>query len=870
MEDATRRAESGPETPTRRRAVRVVDIEETLIRRAGDLVNLVLTALLLVFVVLVAIYGQSTAAGVTEDVQEVVNRTARQFLLLPLTAIEALVTFLIPVSVVTARIFKRQWRTLIELLLAGALAAVAAWGVLWAIDTFLADSHLLYGLTRNTNGRFVPAVSPFVAALAAGLTAVGRSAASRTTRYSWHGLTLVLVLVVIQGDQTIAGALGTVLFGRLFGFLARYAGGVDSTRATGIALVTGMRRAGIDPDLVVRLDASPSALHAWLVSVSAPVGHNGQFGMPEPEAQTEPDLAIALSRLDGDDDVVVADSAPIGPEITAHVNTRFADASGEMRWYGAWQHGQRVDVAVLDADRQVVGFLSTLWETLRIRGADRRLTPTLLESAERAALMSFSAAAAGVRTPRMHGMAHTADSILIVQDHVNGARRFSELEEIPDSILDSMWEQLRAAHDRGIAHRSLSADHVLVDQDGAVWIVGWQDGEITASELSRRIDLAQALTMLAVRLGPERALASASRSLDQRQLASIAPLLQKVTLPTSTRTALSKTTLPRLREALTNMIPTADAEPLPLRRFSLKTVLSVSMLLIAAIVVFGSLNFNDVITSFQSANPWWLVGAFVAGLSTYWGAALGLTAFTPEKLGVWRTTLVQVASSIVSIVAPAGIGPAAIDIRFLTRRGVAAPLAVATVSLTMVTRFVVTVLLLLIVALVSGNSGSITLPSGWMILGIVLVIAIIGALVAIPAIRNWVWDKAGPMIRQIWPRLLWVLGNPRRMIQGFIGNVIMTAGYVVAFGFTLEAFGYSLPVAILAITYLASNSAGSLVPSPAGIGPVELALTSGLTVAGIPASVALSTTIVFRVLTLWARVPLGWAALRYLQRTNDL
>ena len=47
-------------------------------------------------------------------------------------------------------------------------------------------------------------------------------------------------------------------------------------------------------------------------------------------------------------------------------------------------------------------------------------------------------------------------------------------------------------------------------------------------------------------------------------------------------------------------------------------------------------------------------------------------------------------------------------------------------------------------------------------------------------------------------------------------------------------------------------------------------LTSGLTVAGIPASAALSVTLVFRVLTLWLRIPVGLLALRYLQKTNAL
>lgn len=57
-------------------------------------------------------------------------------------------------------------------------------------------------------------------------------------------------------------------------------------------------------------------------------------------------------------------------------------------------------------------------------------------------------------------------------------------------------------------------------------------------------------------------------------------------------------------------------------------------------------------------------------------------------------------------------------------------------------------------------------------------------------------------------------------------------------------------------------------PTPGGIGAVELALTSGLTAAGITASVALSAAFVFRLLTFWGRVPLGWLALRYLQKRN--
>ncbi|WP_418605985.1 hypothetical protein [Georgenia sp. SUBG003] len=82
--------------------------------------------------------------------------------------------------------------------------------------------------------------------------------------------------------------------------------------------------------------------------------------------------------------------------------------------------------------------------------------------------------------------------------------------------------------------------------------------------------------------------------------------------------------------------------------------------------------------------------------------AMGLVAFSPERLGVWRTMLVQVAASVISLVAPAGIGPAALNLRFLNKARISTPMAVATVGLVQLSQFITTVLLLVAVALVTG------------------------------------------------------------------------------------------------------------------------------------------------------------------------
>ena len=113
---------------------------------------------------------------------------------------------------------------------------------------------------------------------------------------------------------------------------------------------------------------------------------------------------------------------------------------------------------------------------------------------------------------------------------------------------------------------------------------------------------------------------------------------------------------------------------------------------------------------------------------------------------------------------------------------------------------------------------------------------------------------------------MWLGTHPGRILYGFVGSVLQIVGFTGAFGASLAAFGYELPIMTLAVTYLVSNTVGSMVPSPGGIGPVEAALTGGLTLSRIPSSVAFSTAILYRLVTFWGRVPLGWVALRMCQR----
>lgn len=859
--------------------VHLVDVEERHIRRPGDLVAALISLLAMAFVLLVALLGPETTAAVTEDVQSVVGRTVRQFLLLPVTLLEGIVIFSIPVAVLLVHAFRRQWRIILQVAIATFAAyAVAHLAVLW-IDA-LAPHNPLAIVLQPSRGS-ISALSPYVASLAALLTGAGRRSSSTLIRVSWWALLIVVGLGLLQGNQTLPGAISSLLIGRMVGFLVRYALGVRSARATGISLIRGLRRAGIKPEIVVRLDAEPAAKTSWLISSAiAPSLDDGATDEDAPtngaaEEAAPSSLDDLMRLLSGAPHVMVENPLPLDGEVARLAfDPNIPNQFGRYRRYAVYQEGTWVDVGVLDGDQQVVDFLAALWESLRFRGLTPAAMSNLRDAAQHTALLALSARAAGVAVPASLGAAQAEDSWLLVRERIEG-RPLASLsgDEIPDAVLRGLWDEIRRAHKAGIAHRSLSASHVIVGPAGKPWLIGWDSGEIAATRLSKRIDMAQLVGMAAAVVGTERALKCARENLSPAEITSLTPLLQWIVLPKETRAALPRRQLNELREGLTRDVPTAASAPaVSVERFTLRKLLTISVASAALLVLFGTFNWSDVAHAFGSADPLWLLAAFGAGLSTYFGAAVGLKYFTPEPLGLWRSTLVQVASSIVSLVAPAGIGPAAIDLRYLTKQRVDTTLAVATVSLLQFTRFLTTVALLILVTLLTGDAraGSLAAPSGTAVAAIVGTLLVGGILIAIPPVRSWALRRIGPTLQQIWPRIVWVLANPARLGLGVLGHTVQAVGYVAAFGLTLQAFGYSLPVATLAITYLASASAGSLVPSPGGVGPVELALTSGLTIAGIPSAVAVSVVLAFRVLTLWARLPLGWLSLRYLQKRDVL
>ncbi|WP_353707179.1 flippase-like domain-containing protein [Cellulosimicrobium sp. ES-005] len=885
--------------------VRVVDTAEQRVRHPIDLVNLVLCAVGVVVVLLMSVYAHGTTAGVAEDVRNFSDLLAR-ILFVPVAVLEGLITLFVPIAVLTELGIRRLGRQVVESIVAAALGLLLGVLAVLALRAWGSDD-LVRGLSVYSRGEWRLTIPGYVAAIAGLLTAAGTRTRRRTVKWSWNLLFVAIGVVLITGQVSLPGIIITLLLGRIAGLAVRYVSGVRSERAYGPDLVAGVRRAGFSPAALVRVrdvtddeelaeaaddpitevDAEgriTAEVHVGVLRAPGATDDAGTVLTADAALAAQhlgsaphPDEAGASDGANGTNGQTPATESQDAPSDSAAIALTRA---GDNRVYAMLaEDGVRRDVVVLDGDRQVVGFLARFWRSLRLRGSEGRAAISLRAAAERTALLSYAARAAGVRTPRLLGIGESADSMVLVQEHATGAVSLRDLpvEDLTGSVLNEAWRQLRLAHAAGIAHRALTSDVMLVSREPAtgapqVWLTGWEQGDIASSELARRMDLAQMVALLALRVGARRAVESAVSVLPDDDIAAIGPLLQPVALPPSTREEIrqNKELLKELRAALVERLPEASIEPQRITRFGARTILTLTLTIVAVTVVVTTINFDQITEAVSSANPWWAAVSFLLGIVTWFGAALTLVAFASKRLPLWRVTLTQAAGSFVALAAPAGIGPAALNLRLLTRRGISTPVAVATVALVQVSQFVVTILLLVVLSVATGDGGLVQLPSTTVLLAIGGVALAVLATLLVPAVRAWVLAKIRPTIQQVWPRLSEMLGQPGRLALGIAGNVVMTLGYVLAFDAALAAFGQELSLVEVAVIYLVGNAAGAAVPTPGGLGAIEAALIFGLTTAGVPAALATSATVLFRVATYWARIPIGWAAMRYLQRKGDL
>ncbi|MFD8547538.1 flippase-like domain-containing protein [Streptomyces sp. NPDC059649] len=849
------------------------------VHRPADLLRLLLGMAGIALVLALATFAHGTTAGLARDIGTGARATPP--LLINLAGLTASVAVLIvPVAFAVERLVKRDGLRIAD----GVLAAVLAHGVSLATDLWVAESapaSIRVALTQPlANGSLSAPVHSYLAPVIAYMTAVGMSRRPRWRVAMWGVLLLDAFAVLVGRYTTPFAIITTVLIGWTVAFGTLYAVGSPNVRPTGQNLLAGLRRVGFRPVSAMRAEDTANAEH--------------------------------------------------------NENNEHADRG--RRYLVTLEDGPPIDVTVVDREQQAQGFFYRVWRRLSLRGINqRRSLQSLRQALEQEALLAYAAIAAGAHAPKLIATSELGpDAVMLVYEHIAG-RTFDSLadEEITDALMHSAWRQVEALQSRRIAHRRLVGDAMLVDRSGNIVLTELRGGEIAAGDLVLRMDIAQLLVTLGLRVGAERAVAAAVEVLGPDAVADSLPLLQPIALSRTTRAtlrqlarerakrereavlaasqaakeareareaapkdrrtlraerhaeknaekrALDEATeeareedlLAQIRRQVLLIRPTAVIEPAKLERLSPRILISWIAGAFAVYLLLSQLtNFNlgDVVSEAQWV---WVLVAMFFSATTYIAAAMSLLGFVTEKVSFVRTVIAQIAGNFVKLVAPAAIGGVALNTRFLQRAGVRPGLAVASVGASQLFGLGSHILLLLAFGYLTGTEQTQDIsPSRTVIAGLLTVAVLVLVVTAVPVLRKFVSTRVRSLFAGVVPRMLDILQRPRKLVTGIGGMLLLTAANVMCLDASIRAFGGGdkISYASIAVAFLAGNALGSAAPTPGGVGAVEGALITALTIAGLPGDTAFPAVLLFRLMVFWLPVLPGWLAFTYLTRKGEI
>jgi uncharacterized membrane protein YbhN (UPF0104 family)/tRNA A-37 threonylcarbamoyl transferase component Bud32 len=533
-------------------------------------------------------------------------------------------------------------------------------------------------------------------------------------------------------------------------------------------------------------------------------------------------------------------------------------------------------------DGQLVAVVFTrIW----YRGDDQDTSLNLRALVEHEAFLTMLAERkqVPVRSVVAAGVSLGGDAILAVDASGSSLADLPE-HDITDAALDAAWSSIGRMHDAGIAHGRLSATCLALLDDGTVTISDFAAASENVTAEQMQIDDAQALIAMAGCAGADRAAASAIRMLGADRVAGLLPLLQPAVIPAGDRRAASeaKEFSEDLRATVATTLGVHVPRLAPLRRFTALWVVKVAALLFLGYVLMTSLTGMDlasVSTAIAQASQGWIWAALAVGIVATVGQAFSTMGASVAPLGLPSSFALQLAIQFTALFIPSSAARVGLCVRFFQRMGQSITSATAIGVVDSLAGFGVQVFLIVTILLsglasltlhlqVDGSTDPSTESSPWVVLGLLAVVLAVVCIAAASRLR-----KARSFVHERREELVGVARNLRSVrkdLELVGGNLVGQLLLAVALGMSLRAFGYHAALADLILVNTCVSLFSGLMPVPGGIGVTEAALTTGLIAIGIPDEVAVSTAIVYRLVTFYLPPAWGWFGLRWLRDSDRI
>jgi len=527
--------------------------------------------------------------------------------------------------------------------------------------------------------------------------------------------------------------------------------------------------------------------------------------------------------------------------------------------------GTRAVVELYGPNQRVGGAMSQLWRKITLRNDETApLQTSMRRAVEHRALMTIAVGDLDLANTRTIALA-ALDRGWTMFAHTPA----SGVPLTNETPVADVWHALGALHHHQISHGDLRAAELTVD-GRTVLFGGLGNSEYGASDVQLQSDVAQLLVTTTAMYGAEEAVAAAIEQFGEDAVLTASRRLTKSAMPLRLRESIpdSRAVITAARDEVKHQTGADRIQTETITRFTRNQVIQL-VLLIA--LVYVAYPFISTVPTFfselRSANWWWaLLGLAVSAL-TYVGAAAALWASASESVSFKNLTIMQVANTFAATTTPAGVGGLALSTRFLQKAGLGALRATAAVALQQSVQVLTHVALLIFFSAAAGASADLShfVPSStvlYLIAGAAL--GVVGTFMLVPRARHWLGTSVRPRLTEVWADLVNLAREPRRLGLIVLGCAATTLGAALALWASVEAFGGSTSFVTVCVVTMIGGTLASAAPTPGGVGAVEAALIGGLAAFGLPAAVAVPSVLLYRVLTCWLPVFIGWPVMRWL------
>ena len=573
------------------------------------------------------------------------------------------------------------------------------------------------------------------------------------------------------------------------------------------------------------------------------------------------------------------------------------DAGGPAAYRATISTGTALTVRVYADDDRDRDRLARLTRWLLVRDPqDDRAGVTVESAAEHEMLAMVSAARTGAHVPEPVvaypvGSGPGSPGALVAYVDVGGRRLdLVPSQEVSDGTLASLWQSVGLLRRHRMAHRHLTSDRIIVDDAGQTWLTGMVIAELGAKDRQLDTDVAELLASLAVQIGAARAVEAAVDGLDGSAVGAAAAYLQPLALSSGTRPrvraydrarAVTRTSgwvrrglrpggrpslLGDLRTEIERVTGKPPAKLEPLARFTWKRALALLGAFAVIYLVLPQLaNAGAAVKALGHADWSWVLAAVPALFVAQVFSTLVELGAIPAGLPFGPTYIVQFGGSFLNRVTPNNVGGMALNFRYLQKAGVDSGAATGSVGLQAVIGMVANLVLLAIFFAETGRHTAVhfSLHSHQWVLLVVAAVVIACALLGFtPAGRRFFHDKIWGFLRSAGATITEVAKSPRHVALIVVGALGAPLVQIVAFWLCVHAMGGRIPFAQVGAVYLGAHLLASAAPVPGGLGALEAAMVAGLSALGTPLGAAASAVLIYRLLTFWLTIPVGWVCLR--------